>query len=312
MEGDGMTGIEQATAVFEPRAPSRQQAAHAVAGARAAASIGLGLVVGGAVVAASVAANSSALTVAGFVLLAVPVGALFGFIVVQPNESSVLILFGRYIGTITESGWWWVNPLTVFWRETISLRVRNFQSDRLKVNDAGGSPIDIAAVVVWRVVDTAKAVFDVEEFREFVVVQSETAVRHLAAQFPYDDFSEADSVTLRSGGDEVLSALHRELQERLAVAGIEILETRLTHLAYASEIAEVMLRRQQASAIVAARRTIVTGAVGLVEMALREIGEQGIVELDEERKAAMASNLLVVLAGDRGPTPVLNTGSLYT
>jgi regulator of protease activity HflC (stomatin/prohibitin superfamily) len=304
-----MTGSEQATAVFEPRAPSSQHAAHAIVGGRAAAAVGLALVVGGAVVAAALATG---LTIAGIVLLGVAVGALFGFIVVQPNESSVLILFGRYIGTVTESGWWWVNPLTVFWRETVSLRVRNFQSDRIKVNDAGGSPIEIAAVVVWRVVDTAKAVFDVEEFREFVVVQSETAVRHLAAQFPYDDFSEGDSVTLRGSSDEVSSALHRELQERLAAAGIEVLETRLTHLAYASEIAEVMLRRQQASAIVAARSTIVSGAVGLVEMALREIGEQGIVELVEERKAAMASNLLVVLAGDRGPTPVLNTGSLYT
>jgi regulator of protease activity HflC (stomatin/prohibitin superfamily) len=187
--------------------------------------------------------------------------------------------------------------------------VRNFQSDRTKVNDGGGSPIEIAAVVVWRVVDTAKAVFDVEDFQQFVVVQSETAVRHLASQFPYDDFGEG-AVSLRGNTDEITQALHTELQARLAAAGIEVLETRLTHLAYAPEIAQAMLRRQEAQAVVAARRTIVAGAVGLVDMALREISAQGVVQLDEERKAAMVSNLMVVLSGDRGPTPIVNTGSL--
>jgi regulator of protease activity HflC (stomatin/prohibitin superfamily) len=204
-----------------------------------------------------------------------------------------------------------VNPFTVFWRQTISLRVRNFQGERAKVNDASGNPIEIAAVVVWRVTDTAKAVFDVEDFEEFVVVQSETAVRHLASSYPYDDY--ADSAhSLRRSTDEVLGALHTELQQRLTAAGIEVLETRLTHLAYAAEIAEVMLRRQQAEAIVAARRTIITGAVGLVEMALRELDEKGVLDLDPERKAAMVSNLMVVLSGDRAPSPVINTGSLYT
>jgi regulator of protease activity HflC (stomatin/prohibitin superfamily) len=234
-----------------------------------------------------------------------------GFIVVQPNESRVLILFGRYIGTVLDAGLWWVNPLTAPWRETLSLRVRNFQGAKIKVNDASGNPIEIAAVIVWRVVDTAKAVFDVEDFEQFVVVQSETAVRHLASQFPYDDYSEG-ATSLRRQTDEVLETLVVELQQRLNQAGIEVLETRLTHLAYAAEIAEVMLRRQQAEAIVAARRTMVTGAVGLVEMALERLGETEDLELDPERKAAMAANLIVVLSGDHSPTPVINTGSLYT
>jgi regulator of protease activity HflC (stomatin/prohibitin superfamily) len=234
-----------------------------------------------------------------------------GFFVVAPNEAMVLILFGRYVGSVRDAGLWWTNPLTVFYRETISGRVRNFQSDRSKVNDASGSPIEIAAVVVWRVVDTARAVFDVEDFRQFVVVQSETAIRHLASLYPYDDFDEGRP-SLRGNADAVSDSLHRELQDRLAAAGIEVLEARLTHLAYAPEIAEAMLRRQQASAIVAARQTIVAGAVGLVDMALTQIAEGGIVELDEERKAAMVSNLMVVLTGDRAPTPVLNTGTLYS
>jgi regulator of protease activity HflC (stomatin/prohibitin superfamily) len=256
-----------------------------------------------------VAADVTALAVGGGLVLMVAALACAGFVVVAPNESKVLVLLGRYIGTVTAAGWCWVNPLTIFWREGISLRVRNFQSDRTKVNDGSGSPIEIAAVVVWRVVDTAKAVFDVEDFLEFVVVQSETAVRHLASQFPYDDFGDG-TVSLRGNTDEVTQALHTELQDRLAAAGIEVLETRLTHLAYAPEIAQAMLRRQEARAVVAARRTIVSGAVGLVDMALREISAQGVVELDEQRKAAMVSNLMVVLSGDRGPTPVLNTGSL--
>jgi regulator of protease activity HflC (stomatin/prohibitin superfamily) len=234
-----------------------------------------------------------------------------GFIVVQPNESRVLILFGRYIGTVTDAGLWWVNPFTTLWRKTISLRVRNFQGERIKVNDASGNPIEIAAVVVWRVTDTARATFDVEDYEQFVVVQSETAVRHLANQYPYDDYAE-DATSLRRNTDEILSALHVELQERLNTAGIEVLETRLTHLAYAAEIAEVMLRRQQAEALVAARKTMVAGAVGLVQMALAQLADSDLVELDPERKAAMVSNLIVVLSGDHAPTPVINTGSLYT
>jgi regulator of protease activity HflC (stomatin/prohibitin superfamily) len=234
-----------------------------------------------------------------------------GFVVVQPNSSRVLILFGRYTGTLTEAGLWWVNPSTRFWRRPVSLRVRNFQSDRIKVNDASGNPIEIAAVVVWRVTDTAKAAFDVENYEQFVVVQSETAVRHLASRYSYDDYDET-RVSLRSGADEVVSSLHDELQTRLLTAGIEVLETRLTHLAYAAEIAEVMLRRQQAEAILAARRKMVIGAVGIVQMAVAQLADSDLFDLDPERKAAMVSNLMVVLSGDHAPTPVLNTGSLYT
>lgn len=294
---------------FQPRRASEQHPARTVSGPPAAAAVVADVAIGAALLIAGVSSGSSALAGVGVAVVAIACLACGGFIVVAPNESKVLILLGRYIGTVTADGWCWVNPLTVLWRETISLRVRNFQSDRTKVNDAGGSPIEIAAVVVWRVVDTAKAVFDVEDFLQFVVVQSETAVRHLASQFPYDDFEEG-TVSLRGNTDEISRTLHAELQDRLAVAGIEVLETRLTHLAYAAEIAQAMLRRQEAQAVVAARRTIVAGAVGLVDMALREISAQGVVHLDEERKAAMVSNLMVVLSGDRGPTPVVNTGSL--
>ncbi|MFZ1993997.1 MAG: SPFH domain-containing protein, partial [Solirubrobacteraceae bacterium] len=233
------------------------------------------------------------------------------FVVVAPNESRVLILFGRYIGTLRDAGLWWVNPFTAFSRETISLRVRNFQSDRIKVNDSSGNPIEIAAVVVWWVTDTATAVFDVEDFQQFVVVQSETALRHLANQYPYDDY-ERGTASLRGNTAEVRVSLQAELQTRLQRAGIEILETRLTHLAYAPEIAEVMLRRQQAEAILAARRTTVQGAVALVQMALAQLADSDLIELDPERKAAMVSNLMVVLSGDHSPTPVINTGTLYS
>ncbi len=244
--------------------------------------------------------------VTGIVVLVGP-----GFVVVQPNESRVLILFGRYVGTLIEARLWWVNPFTVIWRIRVSLRVRNFQSERIKVNDASGNPIEIAAVVVWRVLDTAKAVFDVESFEEFVSVQSETALRHLANEHPYDDYSR-ETISLRGNTDEVRENLQAELQTRLQTAGIEVLETRLTHLAYASEIAEVMLRRQQAEAVLAARRTMVTGAVGLVQMALARLADSDLVELDAERKATMVANLMVVLSGDHSPTPVINTGSLYS
>jgi regulator of protease activity HflC (stomatin/prohibitin superfamily) len=234
-----------------------------------------------------------------------------GVVVVQPNESRVLILFGRYVGTLTEARLWWVNPFTVFWRKRISLRVHNFQSERIKVNDASGNPIEIAAVVVWRVIDTAKTVFDVESFEQFVTVQSETALRHLANEYPYDDYAQ-DRLSLRGNADEVRNGLQTELQTRLQTAGIEVLETRLTHLAYAPEIAEVMLRRQQAEAILAARKTMVAGAVGLVQMALAQLADSDLVELDAERKATMVANLMVVLSGDHSPAPVINTGSLYT
>jgi regulator of protease activity HflC (stomatin/prohibitin superfamily) len=248
--------------------------------------------------------------VAGGIALLVIFGILVGgFVVVQPNEARVLILFGRYSGSITTAGLWWCNPFNK--RKKVSLRVRNFQSDRIKVNDASGNPIEIAAVVVWRIVDTAKAMFDVADHEQFVTVQSETSLRHLAGEYPYDDYNPG-KVSLRANTDEVRRGLQAELQERLQLAGIEILETRLTHLAYAPEIAEVMLRRQQAEAILAARRTMVQGAVSLVQMALAQLADSDLVELDPERKATMVSNLMIVLSGDHSPMPVMNTGSLYT
>ncbi len=245
----------------------------------------------------------------GTILVVIFGSCLGGFFTVQPNEARVLILFGRYNGSVTEAGLWWCNPFNK--RKKISLRVRNFQSDRIKVNDASGNPIEIGAVIVWRVTDTAKATFDVADYEQFVTVQSETSLRHLANQYPYDDYK-PETTSLRANADEVRQALQAELHSRLALAGVEILETRLTHLAYAPEIAEVMLRRQQAEAIVAARRTMVQGAVGLVQMALAQLADSDLVELDTERKAAMVSNLMVVLSGDHTPTPVLNTGTLYT
>jgi regulator of protease activity HflC (stomatin/prohibitin superfamily) len=250
-----------------------------------------------------------AAAVIGIVLLVLFGLTVRGFVVVQPNEARVLILFGRYAGTISEAGLWWCNPFNK--RKKVSLRVRNFQSDRIKVNDASGNPIEIAAVIVWRVIDTAKATFDVADFEQFVTVQSETSLRHLASEYPYDDYK-PDAVSLRTSADEVREALQAELGARLQLAGIEILETRLTHLAYAPEIAEVMLRRQQAEAILAARKTMVQGAVSLVQMAVAQLTDSDLIELDPERKAAMVSNLMVVLSGDHSPTPVINTGSLYS
>ena len=230
---------------------------------------------------------------------------------VQPNEALVLILFGRYRGTITEPGWYWTaNPFTKAESRKVSQRVHNFQTPVSKINDAEGNPIEIAAVVVWRVTDTAKAVFDVDDYDDYVVVQSETAIRHLGTQYPYDDF-QGDRTSLRADPDIVAASLHEELQQRLDDAGIDVVEARLTHLAYATEIAEAMLRRQQAAAVVAARRTIVEGAVGMVEDALEMLNERDVVELDEERKATMVSNLLVVLTSENQTTPVVNTGSIY-
>ena len=294
----------------EPRQPHAEASAWGAVGVPALIA-DVGAVVVGIVLIVAGAGSSTALVIVGAVLVAAALLLAAGFVAVQPNESAVLILFGRYIGTLRTSGLWWVNPFTILSRETVSLRVRNFQSERIKVNDASGNPIEIAAVVVWQVTDTARAVFDVEDFRQFVVVQSETALRHLANQFPYDDY-DADAISLRGNTDEVRSGLQTELQTRLERAGIEILETRLTHLAYAPEIAEVMLRRQQAEAILAARRTMVQGAVALVQMALAQLADSDLIELDPERKAAMVSNLMVVLSGDHSPTPVINTGTLYS
>lgn len=232
---------------------------------------------------------------------------LRGLFIVQPNQAMVVTLFGRYVGTQRENGWFWTNPLTS--RKGVSLRVRNFNSERLKVNDFDGNPIEIAAVIVWRVVDSAKALFDVENYEVFVSIQSETALRHLASRYPYD--GNHGELSLRGSPEDVARDLEAELSERCRLAGLEVIETRLSHLAYAPEIAGAMLQRQQASAIIAARQKIVEGAVGMVQMALEQLDREGIVTLDEERKAQMVSNLLVVLTSERGTQPVVNAGSLY-
>lgn len=233
-----------------------------------------------------------------------------GLVIVNPNESKVLTLFGKYVGTVKQDGFFWVNPFTV--KKKVSLRAFNLNGQQLKVNDKVGNPIEIAAVIVWQIKDTANAVFAVENYLQYVNIQSEAAVRHLANSFPYDNIEdETASITLRGGAEQVSTLLVGELNERLDRAGIEVLEARISHLAYSPEIAHTMLQRQQASAIISARRLIVEGAVGMVEMALARLSEKNIVNLDEERKAAMVSNLLVVLCGDRSVNPVVNTGTLY-
>jgi len=233
-----------------------------------------------------------------------------GLVIVNPNESKVLTLFGKYVGTVKQDGFFWVNPFTV--KKKVSLRAFNLNGQQLKVNDKVGNPIEIAAVIVWQIKDTANAVFAVENYLQYVNIQSEAAVRHLANSFPYDNIEDENAtITLRGGAEQVSVLLEKELNERLDRAGIEVLEARISHLAYAPEIAHTMLQRQQASAIISARRLIVEGAVGMVEMALARLSEKKIVELDEERKAAMVSNLLVVLCGDRSVNPVVNTGTLY-
>ena len=248
--------------------------------------------------------------VAGAVLLGLLlVVALNGFIIVQPNQAKVAVFLGRYLGTVGRSGFHWVNPLTN--RRNLSLRIRNLDTDVLKVNDANGNPIEISAVITWQVTDAAQAAFDVEDYDGFVDIQAETAVRHVASVFPYDSYEEGQE-SLRGAADRVIATLQADLQERLDVAGVAVLDTRLRRLAYAPEIAADMLRRQQADAIVAARQRIVEGAVGMVDHALNSLNERDIVELDEERKAAMVSNLMVVLVSDRGAQPVVNSGSLYT
>lgn len=233
---------------------------------------------------------------------------LCGFFVVNPNEGRVLLLFGDYRGTVKDAGWRWANPFLT--KRRISLRARNFESGRLKVNDCDGNPIEIAAVVVWRVVDTAEAVFEVDDYEHYVKMQSEAAVRNLATRYPYDTHEDG-KISLRGNTAEVAHELKREVQERLDKAGVQAIEARLSHLAYAPEIAAAMLRRQQAGAIIAARQKIVEGAVGMVEMALEMLSRSHVVQLDEERKAAMVSNLLVVLCADREAQPVVNTGTLY-
>ncbi len=231
-----------------------------------------------------------------------------GFLIVQPNDSRVLVLFGKYLGTVRVSGFWWVNPFTT--KRLVSLRIRNFQSETIKVNDLHGNPIQIAAVVVWRVVDPARALFDVQNYEGFVAIQSETAIRGLATEYAYDS-SEHDKFSLVGNQQEIAEAMKKQVQTRLEVAGVEILESRISHLSYAPEIAQAMLRRQQAQAVVAARTKIVEGAVGMVEMALKALSEHNIVNLDNEKKATMVNNLLVALVSEVQAQPVINAGSLY-
>jgi len=233
----------------------------------------------------------------------------FGFYMVHPNQGKVLQLFGRYVGTDRENGLRWANPL--YSKKTVSLRVRNFESGRLKVNDANGNPIEIAAVIVWRVVDTAEAVFEVDDYENYVTIQSEAALRNLATSYPYEYDTDDERLSLRSDSNSISQKLRAEVQDRLQKAGVDVLEARLSHLAYAPEIAQAMLQRQQASAVLAARKIIVEGAVGMVSDALEQLKQQGVVELDDERRAAMVSNLLVVLCGDQPARPVINAGSLY-
>jgi len=247
--------------------------------------------------------------VTAILVLIVLLVCMAGFFMVHPNQARVLTLFGTYVGSARDTGLRWANPF--YAKRSVSLRVRNFDCDTLKVNDSSGNPIEIAAVVVWKVVDSAEAVFEVDDYISFVEIQSEAALRNLATSYPYESHSD-DQIALRSNQQEVAEQLKLEVQDRLEKAGVEVIEARISHLAYAQEIASAMLKRQQAQAIVAARRTIVDGAVGMVKMALDELKEQEIIELDEERKAAMISNLLVVLCGEENAQPVLNTSSLYS
>jgi regulator of protease activity HflC (stomatin/prohibitin superfamily) len=269
-----------------------------------------GGVVGGVVVIAnsSVAQGTAWLIPIAALGLAADAVCWFGLTVVNPNTAKVMLLFGAYQGSIKEPGFWWVNPFTG--RRRVSLKIRNFESGKLKVNDHIGNPIEIAAIVVWKVVETAEAIFHVDDYEHFMHVQTESAVRVLATTYPYDAHDEGQ-VSLRGSGDEVSHRLREEIQNRLVKAGVEVIEARISHLAYAPEIANAMLRRQQATAIIAARQKIVEGAVGMVEMALDLLNAKQVVHLDEERKATMVSNLLVVLCSDRDAQPVVNAGTLY-
>jgi len=256
----------------------------------------------------SAQAGNAVLIVTCVLALLLTLLCLGGLTVVNPNQSKVVILAGTYKGTIKGQGFWWVNPVSS--RRRVSLRIRNFESAKLKVNDQDGNPIEIAAVVVYRVIDTAEAIFQVDDYEHFVHVQSESALRNLATRYPYDSHRDGE-MSLRMSVLDIAHQLREEIQERLAKAGVEVIEARITHLAYASEIASVMLRRQQANAVIAARQKIVEGAVGMVEMALELLSAKHVVELDEERKASMVSNLLVVLCSDRDAQPIVNAGTLY-
>jgi len=257
----------------------------------------------------SIQAESVLFIVVNIVLLVVMLILFMGFFMVHPNQAKVLQLFGTYVGSVRETGLRWANPF--YSKESVSLRVRNFESGQMKVNDSSGNPIEIAAVVVWKVVDSAEAMFEVDDYESFVHIQSEAALRNMATSYPYESHDE-DTIALRSNPQAIAEKLCKEVQDRLDKAGVNVIEARISHLAYAQEIASAMLKRQQAQAIVAARRQIVDGAVGMVKMALDELRQQGVVDLDEERKANMVSNLLVVLCGEENASPVVNTGSLYS
>ncbi|MDT0387129.1 SPFH domain-containing protein [Streptomyces dubilierae] len=290
----------------------REFAAHSIGGGLALLLGLLGLLAGAGLIAAATTVSATgaeaALIIGGILVALAAFLAMCGLNMVAPGEARVVQLFGRYRGTIRQDGLRWVNPFTS--RTKISTRVRNHETAVLKVNDAYGNPIELAAVVVWRVEDTAQATFEVDDYIEFVSTQTEAAVRHIAIEYPYDAHEE-DGLSLRGNAEEITEKLAVELHARVEAAGVQIIESRFTHLAYAPEIASAMLQRQQAGAVVAARRQIVEGAVGMVESALARITEQDLVTLDEERKAAMVSNLMVVLCGDRAPQPVLNAGTLY-
>ncbi|WHZ01237.1 SPFH domain-containing protein [Neobacillus sp. YX16] len=253
--------------------------------------------------------ESFIMVIVSFVSLIITVLIISGFTIIQPNQAKVFTLFGSYLGVIKQEGFWLSVPLTI--RKNVSLRVINFNSDKLKVNDLEGNPIEIAAVVVYKVFDSAKAVFDVEDYKEFVHTQSETGLRHIASQYPYDNFNNDYEISLRQHSDEVADELTRDLQERLHLAGVEIIEARIMHLAYSSEIAHAMLQRQQAKAVLAARKVIVEGAVSMVKSAIDQLSTEGIVDLDEEKKAQMVNNLMVALVSDKGSQPIINTGSIY-
>lgn len=248
--------------------------------------------------------------IAAAIILVIVLFCIGGFVIVNPNESSVLVLFGAYKGTIKSNGFWWVNPFFV--KKKISLRARNLDSEPIKVNDKIGNPVMIGVVLVWKVADTYKAAFDVDDYEHFVTIQSEAAIRKLAGGYPYDNLEDEDAkITLRGGADEVNHMLEEEIRERLAIAGIHVIEARINYLAYAQEIAGAMLKRQQATAIVAARFKIVEGAVSMVEMALEQLSDKEIIEFDDDKKATMVSNLMVILCSDKDATPVVNTGTLY-
>ena len=247
--------------------------------------------------------------VAAVVMALVGIIALTGLTIVQPNEAKVVMFFGTYVGVIREQGLWLTIPLTM--RSTVSLRVVNFNSDKLKVNDLEGNPIEIAAVVVYKVEDSAKATFDVEGYKNFVQIQSETGIRHIASQYAYDHFDKDTDMSLRKNSDEIAAFLAEDLQTRLSVAGVEVIEARIMHLAYSSEIASAMLQRQQAQAVLAARKVIVDGAVGMVKSAIEQLGEQNVVELDDDKKAQMVNNLMVAIVSDQGAQPVINSGTIH-